>query len=151
MPTQGFPTGAIQVYGVVIGDLIHSASSSVEELVDLRSQVFATVQSQGDLVKALQALDAEIARRGDATATREAATVPAGQSFLVNMPGWILPPDVMSRIEERIKSVVLEELAKTDHRGDLKATPLSQIETWGAQRIFGSQTAGLVITPPIVL
>lgn len=139
MPSGG-AGGAVQPYGVVIRNAIKSAGTSVAELSLLREQVRTLVASQGHLAGALAELDREIAKRGSTPGPK----LSAPKSFVVvsEVP---LPEDAAQRIEKRLEATMLEELARVDARGDLVATPLSEIDSWGGG--LGDRIRGRWIAP----
>jgi hypothetical protein len=133
-----FPGGMQMVYGIGIGDALAAVAkgrASADGLVALRDQARAIVGAQGDLVAALQALDAEIARRG--------ATAPAGpvvERFVAEIDGVALPAKVKDEIEKAIQQVVAVEIAKIDTGGDMVETPLSKLGKFGSG--IGARTPG---------
>jgi hypothetical protein len=133
-----FPGGMQMVYGIGIGDALAAVAkgrASADGLVALRDQARAIVGAQGDLVAALQALDAEIARRG---ATAPAA--PVVERFVAEIDGVALPAKVKDEIEKAIQQVVAVEIAKIDTGGDMVETPLSKLGKFGSG--IGGRTPG---------
>jgi hypothetical protein len=133
-----FPGGMQMVYGIGIGDALAAVAkgrASADDLVALRDQARAIVGAQGDLVAAVKALDAEIARRG--------ATAPASpvvERFVAEIDGVALPAKVKDEIEKAIKQVVAVEIAKIDTGGDMVETPLSKLGKFGSG--IGARTPG---------
>jgi hypothetical protein len=137
MATKSFPGGYIPLYAVAIGNAIASPSSSVDELLALRSQAQAIVEGHGDLASALTALDKEIAGRGGPVS----ATGTPPDRFVVQIDGLKISPDAKQKIEQAINDAVKTTLAHHD-LGKLTITPLSQIKSFGAG--LGGATAGFV-------
>jgi Domain of unknown function (DUF1843) len=137
MATKGVPGGFIPLYGVAIGNAIASSSTSLDELLALRSQAQAIVEGHGDLASAVTALDREIASRGGPVSA--AGTPP--DRFVVQIDGLKIPSDAKSKIELAINEAVKSTLARHDV-GTVSITPLSQIKSFGAG--LGGGTAGLV-------
>ena len=138
MAVKSRPGGMQLLYGVSIGDALAKGQTSTDDLVLLRDQTEAIVGAQGDLVAALKELDAEIDRRGGAK-----AAPPASERFVAQIDGLALSDKVKSEIEKQLQGAVMKEIAKLDTRGDMVASPLSQIKAFG----FGSggHTAGIAI------
>ena len=133
-------TGGMQLlYGVSIGDALAKGQTSADELVMLRDQTKAIVDAQGDLVTALRELDAEIDRRGGA----KAAPSPTSERFVAQIDGLTLSDKLKSDIEKELQASVMREIAKLDTRGDMVASPLSQIKAFGPG--LGSRTPGIAI------
>ena len=133
-----FPGGMQMVYGIGIGDALAAVAkgrASPDDLVALRDQARAIVGAQGDLVAAVKALDAEIARRG---ATTPAA--PVVERFVAQIDGVALPAKVKDEIEKAIQQVVAVEIAKIDTGGDMVETPLSKLGKFGSG--IGARTPG---------
>jgi hypothetical protein len=133
-----FPAGMQMVYGIGIGDALAAVAkgrASADDLVALRDQARAIVGAQGDLVAALQALDAEIATRG---ATAPAA--PAVERFVAEIDGVALPNKVKDEIEKAIQKAVAVEIARIDTGGDMVETPLSKLGKFGSG--IGARTRG---------
>src|SRR5438132_9327540 len=137
MATKSFSAGIIPPYGVAIGNAIASPSTTVDELMALRSQAQAIVEGNGDLVSAIGALDKEIASRGGPAS----ATGAPPQRFVVQTVGLTIPPDAKLRIEQAINEAVKTTLARHD-AGPVAITPLSQIRSFGAG--LGGATAGMI-------
>jgi hypothetical protein len=137
MATKSFPGGMIPLYGVAICNAIASSTTSVDELLALRSQAQAIVEGHGDLASALGALDREIASRGGPV---NAAGAPPDR-FVVQMDGLKIPSDAKHKIEAAINEAVQGALARHD-LGTLTITPLSQIKSFGAG--LGGATAGMI-------
>lgn len=136
--------GTIMVYGVAIGNALAAAAkgpASVDDLVSLRDHARQIVGVQGDLVAALNALDAEIAKRGGA----KAEPVPEVERFVAQIDGAPLSEELKTEIEQAIQKAVTAEIAKLDTRGDMVATPLSQIKAFGSGP--GSHIYGAVYRP----
>ena len=126
-----FPAGMQMVYGVGLGDALAAVAAgraSPGDLVSLRNHASAIVGAQGDLVAALKALDAEIAKRGTTKAAPAAVSV---ERFVAEIDGVALPDKVKDEIETAIQKAVATELAKIDTRGDMVEAPLSKIATFG--------------------
>jgi hypothetical protein len=140
----GKPTGMMLAYGMAIGQALFRGGAKDDELLALRDQANEMLRTQGDLAAAVAALDDEIAKRGGATAKR-APPAPPESRFLIHLT-LPLPPERRARLEQAINKVVLEELAGFDTKGDLVATPLSEIKAFGA-RWPGGATAGMWIEP----
>ncbi|WP_315736083.1 MULTISPECIES: hypothetical protein [unclassified Bradyrhizobium] len=141
-----FAGGTMMVYGVAIGNALAAAAkgpASIDDLVSLRDHAHQIVGVQGDLVAALTALDAEIAKRGGA----KAAPAPEMERFVAQIDGGPLSGQLKSEIEQAIQKAVTAEIAKLDTRGDMVATPLSQIKAFGAGP--GSQIYGAVYRPKL--
>lgn len=127
-----FPAGMQMLYGGGIGDALAAFAdgrASADDLVSLRTHASAIVDAQGDLVAALKALDAEIAKRGTAKAAPAAASV---ERFVAEIGGVVLPDNVKDEIEQAIQKAVAAEVAKIDTRGDLVEAPLAKIASFGA-------------------
>jgi hypothetical protein len=58
--------GSVTPYGVAIGDALRDGSSTTEDLIKLRDHARMLLTHQGDLSDALDKLEHEIARRGQA-------------------------------------------------------------------------------------
>jgi hypothetical protein len=149
---KGFGTGGMMLlYGVMIGQALKAKSVGVQELLVLRDQVRATVSAQGNLVEALAELEAEIDRRGGEAAARPAAkSGPAapslvGPKFLVQIMDMDLADAAVRRIEQGMRDLVMNEIARVDTKGDFVATPLSEMKSWGGGGISG-HTAGMYIS-----
>lgn len=140
----GKPTGMMLLYGVAIGQALFRGAAKDDDLLSLREQAQEMLRSQGDLAAALEALDDEIARRGVKSAKGLAAAVPDSR-FLVHI-GFPLPPEQRAQIETAINQAVMLELAAHDAKGDLVATPISQIKAFGSSWPGGA-TAGMWIEP----
>jgi hypothetical protein len=142
MAERSFPGSIIALYGVAIGNALSAFSkgqTSLADLVLLRDQAKAIVGTQGDLVAALKKLEAEIARRGGA----EAALAPASERFVAQIDGLALSDKVKAEIEQALQKAVMTEIAKLDARGDMVASPLSQIKAFGPG--LGWRTPGIAI------
>lgn len=142
MAEKSFPGAMMMAYGLAIAHVLSAqrkGQTSTEELVALRDQAKATVDAQGDLVAALRELDAEIARRGGAKAAPE----PAGERFVAQIDGLALPDKAKADIEQALHQAVMAEIAKIDTKGDMIASPLSQIKAFGPG--LGSHTPGIAI------
>jgi hypothetical protein len=50
--------------------------------------------------------------------------------FLLDLSKWDVPPEVRTRIEKRLRDVLLDEISKLDFKGDLVMTPLSESKEW---------------------
>ena len=137
MAKKSFSAGIIPPYGVAIGNAIASSSTTVDELLALRSQAQAIVEGHGDLTAAITALDKEIASRGGPASSTGA---PA-QRFVVETVGLTIPPDAKLKIEQAINEAVKTTLARHD-AGPVVITPLSQIKSFGAG--LGGATAGMI-------
>jgi Domain of unknown function (DUF1843) len=137
MVTTSYPGGFIPLYGVAIGNAIASPTSSVDELLALRSQAQAIVEGHGDLASAVVALDKEIASRGGPAS----ATGTPPDRFVVQIDGLKIPSDAKLKIESAINDAVKSTLARHDV-GTVTSTPLSQIKSFGAG--LGGATAGMV-------
>ena len=143
MADKSNAAGMMMPYGVAIGNALSRADASTDELVALRDQAHAIVSAQGDLVAALKALNAEIARRGAGSK----AAPSAGERFVAQVEGLAIPAAITKEIEEAIEKVVLMEIARLDTGGDFVATPLSQIRSFGSVSGPGRHTAGRFISP----
>jgi hypothetical protein len=133
-----FPAGMQMVYGIGIGDALAAVAKgrgSADDLMALRDHARAIVGAQGDLVAALKALDAEIAKRG---ATAPAA--PAVERFVAEIDGVALPEKAKDDIEKAIQQAVAVEIAKIDSGGDMVETPLSKLGPFGVG--IGARTPG---------
>jgi len=129
-------------YGIAVGDAISASQKervSPEQLSQLRDQVWAIVSAQGDLVAALKELDAEIVRRGGP----KAAPKPASERFVAQVDGLSVPDALRANVCQALQKAVMAEIAKLDSGGDMVATPLSQLRSFGSG--FGSQTGGIAI------
>jgi hypothetical protein len=134
-----FPAGMQMVYGVGIGDALAAVAAGrgpASDLASLRDHAGAIVAAQGDLVAALKALDAEIARRG----TRAAPVAAAVERFVAEIGGVALPDKLKDEIEQAIQKAVATEVAKIDTKGDLVEAPLSKIASFGLG--IGGRTRG---------
>lgn len=141
---SGGSGGVIALYGVWVAQALRTKGVSVEELKVLRDQVHAVVSTQGDLGAALAELDREIEKRGgDKQGGDKGRGGGTAQRFVVHVAGVPLDEGQTGRIEKRLGEVMLEELGRIDNRGDFVATPLSQVETWGAG--LGGRTPGIYI------
>ena len=130
-------------YRIGIGNALSKSTTPTQELVALRDQARDVVRAQGDLVAALKALNAEIARRGAGSK----AAPSAGERFVAQVEGLAIPAAITKEIEEAIEKVVLMEIARLDTGGDFVATPLSQIRSFGSVSGPGRHTAGRFISP----
>ena len=133
-----FPGGMQMVYGIGIGDALAAVAkgrASPDDLVALRDQARAIVGAQGDLVAAVKALDAEIARRG-----ATAPALPVVERFVAEIDGVALPAKVKDEIEKAIQQAVGVEIARIDTGGDMVETPLSKLGKFGVG--IGSRTPG---------
>lgn len=142
MAEKSYPGGMIALYGVAIGNALSNLTkgqTSVDDLVMLRDQTKAVVAAQGDLVAALAALETEITRRGGAKAAPE----PASERFVAQIDGLALSDKAKADIEQMLHRAVMAEIAKLDTKGDMVASPLSQIKAFGPG--FGSHTPGIAI------
>lgn len=141
MAEKSFPGGMIALYGLAIGNaLLHAkGQTSVDDLIMLRDQAKAIVDAQGDLVAALRELEAEIDRRGGA----KAAPPPPSERFVAQIDGLNLPDKAKTDIEQALQKAVMAEIAKLDSRGDMVASPLSQIKAFGPG--LGWRTPGIAI------
>ncbi|HEY6832353.1 MAG TPA: DUF1843 domain-containing protein [Pseudolabrys sp.] len=142
MAEKSFAGGMIALYGVAIGNALSPLSkgqTSVDDLVALRDQAKAIVTSQGDLVAALRELEAEIARRGGVKGPPE----PASERFVAQIDGLALPDAIKAEIEQSLQTAVMAEIAKIDTGGDMVASPLSTIKSFGLG--LGSRTPGIAI------
>jgi len=142
MAENSNPGGTMMEYGVAVGDAISASQSgrvSPEQLIQLRDQVSAVVGAQGDLVAALKELDAEIVRRGGDKVPPE----PAGERFVAQINGLAVPDDLRANVCEALQRAVIAEIAKLDSGGDMVATPLSRLRSFGSG--FGSKTGGIAI------
>jgi hypothetical protein len=129
-------------YGVAVGDAISASQRgqvSTEKLGALREQVSAIVGAQGDLIAALKELDAEIARRGGP----EARPAPEGDRFVAQIKGLAVSDALRADICQALQKAVMGEIAKLDNGGDMIATPLSQLRSFGSG--LGSRTGGIAI------
>jgi hypothetical protein len=140
MAEKSIASGVVMPYGVGIGDALSRRDTPIGELLALRDHTRAIVGAQGDLVAALKELDAEIARRGPGTG---AAPAPASARFVAEIGGLELPDKVKAEICQAVEKAVMAEIAKLDSGGDMVATPLSQIKSFGLG--FGSHTGGKAI------
>lgn len=142
MAEKSFPGAVIALYGMAIGNALSALSkgqTSADELVMLRDQAKAIVDAQGDLVAALKELDAEIARRGGI----KAAPAPPSERFVAQIDGLVLSDKMKAEIEQSLQKAVMAEIAKLDTRGDMVASPLSQIKSFGPG--LGWRTPGIAI------
>ncbi|MGC2776033.1 MAG: DUF1843 domain-containing protein [Bradyrhizobium sp.] len=133
---------------MAIGGAIASSSTTVDELVTLRSHAQAIVDGQGDLASAVAALDKEIAKRGGPAGTKSAppqASTP-GERFVVQIDGLPIPANARQKIEQSINDAVKTVLASHDSGGDLVVTPLSRLNSFGGR--VGGATAGMLAYPP---
>lgn len=137
MATTGYPGGFIPLYGVAIGNAIASPTTSLDELMALRSQAQAIVEGHGDLASAVAALDKEIAGRGGPVSAGGAPP----DRFVVQMDGLKISDDARQKIEGAINDAVKTALARHEV-GQVTITPLSQIKSFGAG--LGGTTRGLV-------
>ena len=137
MATKSFSAGIVPPYGVAIGNAIASPSTTVDELMALRSQAQAIVEGHGDLTAAVSALDREIASRGGPAT---ASGAPPSR-FVVETVGLTIPHDAKLKIEQAINDAVKTTLARHDS-GPIAITPLSQLRTFGAG--LGGATAGMI-------
>jgi hypothetical protein len=127
-------------YGIGIGNALSKNSTTTEELIAWRNHARDIVGAQGDLVAALKALDAEIARRNP----KSKAAPQDGERFVALVEGLAIPSSVATEIEKAIERAVLNEIAKLDTGGDIIATPLSQISAFGSGP--GAHTRGRYIS-----
>ena len=137
-----WPGGMQLVYGVGIGDALAAVArgeASVDDLVPLRDQARAIVAGQGDLVAALKALDSEIAKRGGG----KTAAAPAIERFVAEIDGAALPKALKEEIEAAITKAATAAIARIDTKGDMVATPLSKIRSFGLG--IGSSTGGVAL------
>ena len=137
MATKSFSAGIIPPYGVAIGNAIASSSTTIDELLALRSQAQALVDGHGDLAAAITALDKEIAGRGGPASSTGAPP----ERFVVQTVGLTIPPEAKLKIEQAINDAVKTTLARHD-AGPVVITPLSQIKSFGAG--LGGATAGMI-------
>jgi len=140
MVEKSFSGAVIAPYGVAIGDALSGLAKgryTVNDAVLLRDQVKAIVDAQGDLSAALKDLDAEIERRGGAKPG------PATERFLAQIDGLAAPVKLKADICQALQKAVMAEVAKLDNGGDMVATPLSQLRSFGSG--FGSRTGGVAI------
>jgi hypothetical protein len=131
------------LYGVAIGNALaafRKGEASADELVTLRDQTKAIVDTQGNLVAALAELDAAMAQSG---AGAGAAVPLAPERFVAQIDGIVLSNELREEISQALQKAVMVEIAKIDTGGDMVATPLSRITSFGAG--IGSQTAGFAI------
>src|SRR3954471_15036554 len=135
MATKSFSAGIVPPYGVAIGNAIASQSTTVDELMALRSQAQAIVEGHGDLTAAITALDKEIASRGGPAS----ATGAPPERFVLQTVGLTISSDAKLKIEQAINDAVKATLARHD-AGPVAITPLSQIKAFGAG--LGGATAG---------
>jgi Domain of unknown function (DUF1843) len=136
MATKSYPGGMIAVYGVAIGNALANQSSTIDELLTLRSQAQAIVDTHGDLASAVSALDKEIATRGGPVG----ATGASPTRFMVQTVGLKIPSAARQKIEQAINDAVKTALAR--HDATPVITPLSQIKSFGAG--LGGATAGMI-------
>jgi len=139
--------GTVALYGVAIGYALEKGDVATSELLELRKRARALISDQGNLVDALIALEGEISKREDTPASVIAGSGEDIQSekFVIYLPTIGLQPDVREHIQVQLQNVVLNELAKIDTGGSLKATPLSEIKFWGDGYGGGGTTAGMII------
>lgn len=134
-------------YGLAIGNALNKGATPIEELMSLRERARQIVDMQGDLAAAVEALDAEIAKRG---AAKSAPLV--GERFVVQIEGLSLPDTAKAEIEQALHKAVMAEIARIDNGGDLVATPLSRAKLvpsiFGPSFPGGSITMGLIAYPP---
>jgi len=141
MAQKSVTNANIAPYGIGIGNALSKSTTTMEELVAWRDRARAVAGAQGDLVAALKALNAEIARRG-----ADGKVAPsAGERFVAQVEGLAIPAATTKEIEDAIERAVLREIAKLDSGGDFVATPLSQIRSFGSGP--GGRTLGRYITP----
>jgi hypothetical protein len=129
-------------YGIAVGDAISASQKglvSTETLGALRDQVSTIVGAQGDLIAALKELDAEISRRGGKLGNPE----PEGDRFVAQITGLVIPDALRADVCQALQKAVMAEIAKLDKGGDMIATPLSQLRSFGSG--FGSKTGGIAI------
>lgn len=130
----------IAPYGIGIGNALSKRSTTTEELIAWRHRAREIVGAQGDLVAALKALETEIARRD-----RKVKAAPwTGEKFVVQIEGLMIPSPVIEEVEMAIEKAVLAEIAKLDAGGDVVATPLSQVRSFGSG--LGTRTPGRYIS-----
>lgn len=141
MAEKSIASGIALPYGIAIGNALSKRGAPIAELLALRDHARDLVGVQGDLVAALKALDAEIAKRGAGAKTAP----PAEERFVAQIEGLAIPADTKKEIEQAIQKAVMAEIAKLDTGGDFVATPLSQIKAFGSG--LGVHLAGRVISP----
>jgi Domain of unknown function (DUF1843) len=139
MAKQGSPGGVMLVYGDAIGNAIATGNATTEELIALRSHAKAIVDAQGNLVSALDSLDKEIAKRGAAAPPAAAAS---SERFVVQIEGLSISKAAKQRIEQVINETVMAAIGRHDSSGELVATPLSKIKSFGGS--IGGATAGMI-------
>ena len=142
MAIPSFAGGMIALYGIAIGNALNNLAkgqTSIDDLIMLRDQAKAIVESQGDLVSALRELEAEIARRGGAKAAPE----PPSERFVAQIDGVAIPDKLKADIEQALQKAVMVEIAKLDTGGDMIASPLSAIKAFGPG--IGWHTPGIAI------
>lgn len=142
MPEKGSPSSIMILYGVAIGDALARKNRNVDELIELRNQANVLLGNYGDLASAVKELDAEIEKSGGASKSVESSS----NRFAIVVDGLPLSKSILATIEDKIRELVLSEVAKTDFKGDLIATPLSEIKTFGG---MGGATMGLIVSPKI--
>jgi hypothetical protein len=134
MSVKGFPSGQFLIYGAAIGNALHHGTATLEELVALRDNTKAIIDSQGDLRSALQALDTEIGKRS-------AGTSPSpSERFVIQLDNILVDADGRKKMEHALNEALRTSIASLDSQGDLIATPLSELTTFGAG--LGGATAG---------
>lgn len=142
MAIPSFAGGMIALYGIAIGNALNNLTkgqTSIDDLIMLRDQAKAIVESQGDLVAALRELEAEIVRRGGAKAAPE----PESERFVAQIDGVAIPDKLKADIEQALQKAVMAEIAKLDAGGDMIASPLSAIKAFGPG--IGWHTPGIAI------
>jgi hypothetical protein len=140
MAEKSFQTANIALYGVAIGDALSGLANgqrSIDDVIQLRDQVKLIVDAQGDLVAALKDLNIEIERRGAVQAE------PPSERFVAQIDGLAMPAKLRADICQALQKAVLAEVAKLDSGGDMIATPLSELRTFGSG--VGSSTGGVAI------
>jgi len=140
MAQRSDTNGNMAPYGIGIGDALSRSSTTTEELLAWRDRARQLVGTQGDLVGALTALNAEIERRG----AGGKAAPSTGERFVAQVEGLAIPAAMTAEIEVAIEKAVLMEMAKLDTGGDVVATPLSKIRAFAAGP--GGHTAGRYIS-----
>lgn len=122
MAEEAVKGGMQMLYGVLIRDALQRKDGDLGDLVDLSRQARLMLLLQPDLARAVEELEAEIARRSGRKG------VPGSEKFVVETVGLTLTPEVRERIQQRFREAALEELARLDTGGDLTATPLSEVK-----------------------
>lgn len=142
MAEKSVAGGMIALYGIAIGNALNNLTkgqTSIDDLIMLRDQAKAIVESQGDLIAALRELEAEIGRRGGAKVAPE----PASERFVAQIDGVAIPDKLKADIEQALQKTVMAEIAKLDTGGDMIASPLSAIKAFGPG--IGWRTPGIAI------